>query len=247
MNNAHEHVGLTISEVERLTGLPRRDIQRCCYNGKGGLGIVQPQNSTWGRRTYSAREVATLFVVRLEKQQGLSLPEIGEKLRKHPATGSEAEPGLLAVHIERLKERQEEVAGQLLAARALLMASQGEEPSLAGELIENEIDAQVVEALHKMVDEEARRDGMSAGCAAHRGWLARSFAPLVENADSSEASVCAALALAGAIDDIHGGYNVSHVAAKAILNWAFNAPGMSVVVDVWLGPGAYELLLRTLR
>ena len=88
-----------------------------------------------------------LFVVRLEKQQGLSLPEIGEKLRKHPATGSEAEPGLLAVHIERLKERQEEVAGQLLAARALLMASQGEEPSLAGELTEIEIDAQVVETL----------------------------------------------------------------------------------------------------
>ncbi len=54
-------------------------------------------------------------------------------------------------------------------------------------------------------------------------------------------------ALAGAIDDIHGRYNVSHVAAKAILNWALNAPGMSVVVDVWLGPGAYELLLRTLR
>ena len=98
-----------------------------------------------------------------------------------------------------------------------------------------------------MVDEEARQDGMSAGCAAHRGWLARSLAPLVENADSSEASVCAALALAGAIDDIHGRYNVSHVAAKTILNWALNAPGMSVVVDVWLGPGAYELLLRTLR
>lgn len=116
MNNAHEHGGWTISEVERLTGLPRRDIQRCCYSGKGGLGIVKPQDSTWGRRTYSARDVATLFVVRLEKQQGLSLPEIGEKLRKHPATGSEAEPGLLAVHIERLKERQEEVAGQLLAA-----------------------------------------------------------------------------------------------------------------------------------
>lgn len=64
--------------------------------------------------------------------------------------------------------------------------------------------------------------------------------------DSSEASVCAALALAGAIDDIHGRCNVSHVAAKTILNWALNAPGMSVVVDVWLGPGAYELLLRTL-
>lgn len=247
MNNAHEHGGWTISEVERLTGLPRRDIQRCCYSGKGGLGIIKPQDSTWGRRTYSARDVATLFVVRLEKQQGLSLPEIGEKLRKRPVIGSEVEPGLLAVHIARLKERQEEVSGQLLAARALLMASQGADPLLAGELIENEIDAQVVEALRKMADEEAEQIDAHADRVACRGWLLRSFAPLAGDAHFSEASERAALALAGAIDSIHERYNVSHVAAKKILNWACTAPGMSVVVDVWLGPGTYELLLRTLR
>ena len=247
MNNAHEHGGWTISEVERLTGLPRRDIQRCCYNGKGGLGIIKPQDSTWGRRTYSARDVATLFVVRLEKQQGLSLPEIGEKLRKRPAIGSEVEPGLLSVHIARLKERQEEVAGQLLAARALLMASQGAEPLLAGELIENEIDAQVIETLRKMTDENAEETGARADCAARRGWLIRSLAPLAEGGRSSEAPRRAALALAGTIDSIHERYSVSHVAAKRILNWAFNAPGMSVVVDVWLGPGAYEQILRTLH
>lgn len=247
MNNAHEHGGWTISEVERLTGLPRRDIQRCCYSGKGGLGIVKPQDSTWGRRTYSVDEIATLFVVHLEKQQGLSLPEIAEKLRKRPAIGSEAEPGLLAVHIARLKERQEEVAGQLLAARALLMASQGAEPLLAGELIENEIDAQVIEALRKMTDEDAEARGARADRAARRGWLIRSLAPLAEGARSSEASERAALALAGAIDSTHERYNVAHVAAKKILNWAFTAPGMSVVVDVWLGPGTYELLLRTLH
>ena len=247
MNNAHEHGGWTISEVERLTGLPRRDIQRCCYSGKGGLGILKPQDSTWGRRTYSACDVATLFVVRLEKQQGLSLPEIGEKLRKRPAIGSEAEPGLLAVHIARLKEQQEEVAGQLLAARALLMASQGAEPLLAGELVENEIDAQVIEALRKMADEEAEQIDEHADRVACRGWLLRSFAPLAGAAHFSEASERAALALAGAIDSIHERYNVAHVAAKKILNWAFTAPGMSVVVDVWLGPGTYELLLRTLH
>lgn len=39
MDNAHEHGGWTISEVERLTGLPRRDIQRCCYSGKGGIAL----------------------------------------------------------------------------------------------------------------------------------------------------------------------------------------------------------------
>lgn len=247
MNNAHKHGGWTISEVERLTGLSRRDIQRCCYSGKGGLGIVAPQDSTWGRRTYSARDVATLFVVRLEKQQGLSLPEIGEKLRKRSAIGSGAEPGLLAAHIARLEERQEEVAGQLLAARALLMTSQGAEPMMAGELIENEIDAQVVEAFHKVADEDAERTAVRGGFAAHRGWLVRSLAPLAEDANSSEASECAELALADAIDGIHERYGVSHVAAKTILTWAFSAPGMSVVVDVWLGPGTYEPLLQALR
>ena len=65
MNNAHEHGGWTISEVERLTGLPRRDIQRCCYSGKGGLGIIKPQDSTWGRRTYSVDEIALLYVCNL--------------------------------------------------------------------------------------------------------------------------------------------------------------------------------------
>ena len=186
-------------------------------------------------------------MVRLEKQQGLSLPEIGDKLRKRPAIGSEAEPGLLAVHIARLKEQQEEVAGQLLAARALLMASQGAEPLLAGELVENEIDAQVIEALRKMADEEAEQIDEHADRVACRGWLLRSFAPLAGAAHFSEASERAALTLAGAIDSIHERYNVAHVAAKKILNWAFTAPGMSVVVDVWLGPGTYELLLRTLH
>lgn len=186
-------------------------------------------------------------MIRLEKQQGLSLPEIGEKLRKRPVIGSEVEPGLLAVHIARLKERQEEVSGQLLAARALLMASQGAEPLLVGELVENEIDAQVIEALRKMTDEDAEEPGARADCAARRGWLIRSLAPLAEEGRSFEASERAALALAGAIDGIHERYNVSHVAAKKILNWTFTAPGMSVVVDVWLGPGTYELLLRTLH
>lgn len=50
MNNEHEHGGWTISEVERLTGLPRRDIQRCCYSGKGGLGIVKSPGQHLGKK-----------------------------------------------------------------------------------------------------------------------------------------------------------------------------------------------------
>ena len=32
--------GWRISEVERLTGLSRRDIQRVCYQGEGGIGLL---------------------------------------------------------------------------------------------------------------------------------------------------------------------------------------------------------------
>ena len=39
--------GWKISQVEALVGLPRRDIQRACYEGAGGLGIVKPRNTTW--------------------------------------------------------------------------------------------------------------------------------------------------------------------------------------------------------
>ena len=42
--------GWKISQVEALVGLPRRDIQRACYEGAGGLGIVKPRKTTWGWR-----------------------------------------------------------------------------------------------------------------------------------------------------------------------------------------------------
>lgn len=67
--------GWTISQVEALIGLSRRDIQRCCYEGKGGVGILSPEDSKWGRRTYSAEDLARLFIVAQLKASGLSLPE----------------------------------------------------------------------------------------------------------------------------------------------------------------------------
>lgn len=62
-----------ISQVEKLIGLSRRDIQRACYKGRGGVAILQPKDSSWGRRNYSLEDVATLFVVKCHKERGLSL------------------------------------------------------------------------------------------------------------------------------------------------------------------------------
>ena len=47
--------GWKISQVEALVGLLRRDIQRACYEGAGGLGIVKPRNTTWGWRRGAGR------------------------------------------------------------------------------------------------------------------------------------------------------------------------------------------------
>lgn len=125
MEHADEQ-GWRISEVERLTGLSRRDIQRCCYEGKGGVGILQPANSSWGRRTYSKRDLATLFVVASYRRRGFTLPQVKEVFEKH-----EGEKGLRALldeECERASDQLEAILGQLLRAKAL-RASLEKDPS----------------------------------------------------------------------------------------------------------------------
>ena len=68
-----------ISQVEVLIGLPRRDIQRACYSGRGGAAILEPEDGSWGKRAYSCEDVAKLFVVKRLRDQGLSLPEVKER------------------------------------------------------------------------------------------------------------------------------------------------------------------------
>lgn len=40
--------GWKISQVERLIELSRRDIQRSCYQGQGGVAILSPKDSSRG-------------------------------------------------------------------------------------------------------------------------------------------------------------------------------------------------------
>ena len=66
--------GWKVSQVEALIDLPRRDIQRACYEGPGGIGIVRPQNTSWGWRVYEVADVAKLFL--LAQARRLSLIHI---------------------------------------------------------------------------------------------------------------------------------------------------------------------------
>ena len=72
--------GWKISQVESLVGLPRRDIQRACYEGAGGLGIVKPRNTTWGWRVYEVPDVAKLFLLAQGRRQGKTLDEVRDEL-----------------------------------------------------------------------------------------------------------------------------------------------------------------------
>ena len=138
--------GWKISQVERLINLPRRDIQRACYAGKGGASILSPANSTWGRRLYSVDDLARLLLVKLYKNQGYSLPEIkeilGEKLDR-----AEVQK-LLSIQAARMQEQLEETQLQLNRAQLLVKALGVDEETARTELrahIRQEIARNVLE------------------------------------------------------------------------------------------------------
>lgn len=111
----------TISEVIELVGLSRRDIQRCCYKGRGGVDLLDPQDTTWGKRSYSVHDVARLFLAGRIKAQGRSLPEAARELKAAEGDGDTCQE-TLRICCERLSERQEELAGLRVRAEALMCA-----------------------------------------------------------------------------------------------------------------------------
>ena len=263
MNNAHEHGGWTISEVERLTGLPRRDIQRCCYSGKGGLGIIKPQDSTWGRRTYSVDEIALLDVVQLERLEGASLPEISNRMhgaaQNAPVDPAEA----LLSHIARLEERREAVVGQLVSAQALCVALHERQTAQAlGAFVERCVGDQLHVALCALAgddcgerDVKLEADSLPFCCerdvsaCLDSGWLSRELSPLAPLRAHGSEQVCMLLTsiFASTIDTINTRANVSHALAREALTWAFDAPGIALAIDLWLGAGAFDAFVEALR
>lgn len=106
-----------VSDMVRLTGLSRRDIQRCCYTGPGGLDILSPQDSGWGRRTYDRSDLTCLFLVSLLKDRCLTLPDIAALVRK--AREEEGVASCLRRECQRLREAYELNLTKLVIACAL--------------------------------------------------------------------------------------------------------------------------------
>ena len=115
-----------ISQVEKLIGLSRRDIQRACYKGRGGVAILQPKDSSWGRRNYSLEDIATLFVVKCHKERGLSLVEV-KKVFEQSDTG-EASYTMLEDQVSLMLDRRDELDRQIACGRLLAAAMKGRTP-----------------------------------------------------------------------------------------------------------------------
>lgn len=115
-----------ISQVEKLIGLSRRDIQRACYKGRGGVAILQPKDSSWGRRNYSLEDVATLFVVKCHKERGLSLVEIKRVFERSDA--SEGGCAMLEDQVSLMLDRRDELERQIACGRLLAAAVKGRTP-----------------------------------------------------------------------------------------------------------------------
>lgn len=60
MGQKSPKAGWRVSQVENLLNMSKRDITRSCYSDhkRGGAGILQSADGTWGRRNYSIEDIA---------------------------------------------------------------------------------------------------------------------------------------------------------------------------------------------
>lgn len=117
--------GWRVSQVASLLDMPRRDITRSCYadRQRGGAGILQPDDGSWGRRSYSVEDIAWLYLVKLQHEAGYSLPEIAQRM--DTSAGINALCGHLDVVAGRAEEMLDGLRLRCERARALRCALSG--------------------------------------------------------------------------------------------------------------------------
>ena len=181
--------GWKISQVASLLDMPRRDITRSCYadRKRGGAGILQPADGSWGRRSYSVEDIGWLYLVKLQYEAGYSLPEIARRM--DTSTGADGLCKLLEVAAER--------------ARVLRCALSGGT-------------CQAQESVERYLQERLGIESMD---------VLRFVIPRLMAPDAGDAS----LLQFGVHDCMR-------------LRQVLDEPGIDLAIDLWAGPGAYELL-----
>lgn len=221
--------GWKISQVESLVGLPRRDIQRACYEGAGGLGIVKPRNTTWGWRVYEVPDVAKLFLLAQGRRRGKALDELRDELAS--CEGARDMLRKLARCEQAACEARDAHAGASMSARALRCAiEQGDVTVFAGL-----IDASFAEEARAFCDAHAAlglaAEGLLSGLLAELARVRRSGAL----PNSSEATQ----ACSDAVGAIVGRCALCAADAAELLAQAINASGMGLACELWLGPAMW--------
>lgn len=222
--------GWKISQVESLVGLPRRDIQRACYEGAGGLGIVKPRNTTWGWRVYEVPDVAKLFLLAQGRRQGKTLDELRDELAS--CEGARDVLHRLVRCEQAAREARDAHAGASISARALRCAiEQGDVTVFAGL-----IDASFAEDARAFCDAhvalELAAEGLLSRLLAELARVRRSGA-LPNSSEATQACSNAVVAIARRCalraDD-----------AVELLSQTANAPGMGLTCELWLGPATWS-------
>lgn len=237
-----------ISQVEKLIGLSRRDIQRACYKGRGGVAILQPKDSSWGRRNYSLEDVATLFVVKCHKERGLSLVEIKRVFERSEA--SEGGCAMLEDQVSLMLDRRDELERQIACGRLLVAATKGRTP--LRKLVRSYVMKAVVDAASVQEQSGAnvyfallqRCVLISAGEVDEleksiRKWLDKGERPDAECVQGflrKEFERTARLV----------GESTQAGVARA-LGEVLNSPSMEPTLELWLGPGSYEFIDEALN
>ena len=237
--------GWQIAEVERLLGLSRRDIQRACYDGQGGAGIVHPKESSWGRRSYDAGDLERLFHMGCLRDEGLSLPEV-RRAFDAAEEGAGGWEGYVADRLARMRDGGERDAELLARAEALEAATSG--PDAAARLDE------VIEDIWLGGLASLRTEARSAGDDALIGQADAALAWFA--ADPSRLA-----ALWAALEDPQDGSGGEKDAESdvpevpdapvpaevaGVLPRLLDAPGMELALELRLGPGGHAHALHLL-
>ncbi len=229
--------GWKVSQVEALVGLPRRDIQRACYDGAGGFGIVHPRNSSWGWRVYEVSDMAKLFLLAQARKQPCSADDIRRKFAKCE------DDGIVRKWLLRVWQHFDELAdanlGVALQSRAFWHA----------------IDRGGSGVFAEMLDATFAQSARDWGRTHEMLRLASEefFSSFLERAANAarvgEPSGCdeAKAACSCAIAELSRSLGVRPAEAAAILAHALNAPGVALACELWLGAATHSFVNTALE
>ena len=230
--------GWKISQVESLIGMPRRDIQRACYDGAGGLGIVRPRNTAWGWRVYEVRDVAKLFLLARNRSGSRAINDIRREFAE-----CDSDRGLRARLLcceRQFRDMRDESAGVALAARALACTLDCEG-----------MDASFPEMIDAAFAESVRDWGRvhEALSLASRCFLSNFLERIacVKRSGSGPDCADAKGACAFAVDELGRALGVGPDDAAAAFAQALNAPGVALACELWQGPSSHAFANEALE